>query len=123
MGPAAKRRFVIGDSGKSAYQWGVAAPKTESRWPAALTVIAAAALNFVLPGKFTLGPTWLVPVLEFAILIPLMITAPRRVPNESRGRQAAAVSLIAIANVANVATSFPGFVSLARAAGLHITTP
>ncbi len=49
-----------------------------------------------------MGPGWLVPAMEFAILIPLMIAAPRRVPNEPRARQFAAVLLIAIANVANV---------------------
>jgi uncharacterized membrane protein len=66
--------------------------------------VIAAALNFVLPGAFTLGPPWLVAVIELAIVVPLTIVAPRRVMNETRPNQTAAVVLIAVANVANVAS-------------------
>jgi hypothetical protein len=86
---------------RKAKAWG--APATsEHRWPASLAVLAAAALNFVLPKEYTMGPAWLVPALVLVILIPLTIAAPRRVPNELRWHQIAAVSLIAIVNVANV---------------------
>ena len=54
--------------------WGVTAT-SEPRWPASLAIVVCAALNFVLPGKFTMGPAWLVPVLEGAILVPLSIVA------------------------------------------------
>jgi hypothetical protein len=80
--------------------WGAAAPK-EPRWPAQVAIVCAALLNFALPGKFTLGPPWLVPALEFALLVPLLIVSRRR---EKRGRvhRAAAVVLIGIVNAANV---------------------
>jgi uncharacterized membrane protein len=81
--------------------WGVAA-KSEPRWPASLAVVVCALLNLVLPGKFTMGPAWLVPALEGAILIPLTVAAPRRVIDESRWSQIASVALIAVANLANL---------------------
>jgi uncharacterized membrane protein len=86
-------------------QWGVAG-KGESRWPASIAVLLAALLNYVLPGKFTLGPNWLMPVLELIILIPLTLAAPRRVPNENRVKQFMAMASIAIVNVANFASLY-----------------
>ncbi|GAC1308021.1 MAG: hypothetical protein NVSMB21_12780 [Vulcanimicrobiaceae bacterium] len=85
--------------------WGVVAP-TDSRIPATVAVLVAAALNFVLPGKFTLGPPWLFPLVEFAIVIPLSIAAPRRRPHEHSWEQVAAIALIACASVANVASLY-----------------
>lgn len=85
--------------------WGVAAPG-ESRLPATLAIVFAAALNFVLPGKFTLGPPWLFPLAEMTIVIPLLIAAPRRRPKEARWEQIAAVALIAIASIANISSLF-----------------
>jgi|SRR5665213_1363160 hypothetical protein len=81
--------------------WGTQAA-SEHRWPASLAVLVAAGLNFVLPKEYTMGPPWVVPALVLVILIPLTVTAPRRVPNELRWHQIAAVVLIAIVNVANV---------------------
>jgi len=85
--------------------WGSAAA-SEPRWPASLAVLIAAALNYALPGKFTLGPPWLVPVIELAVLIPLSFAAPNRLPRETRGSQIAAIVLIAIVNVANVVSLY-----------------
>ncbi len=81
--------------------WGAPAT-TEPRWPASLAIVVCAALNLVLPSRFTMGPAWLVPVLEGAILVPLSIAAPRRVADESRWSQIATVALIAIVNLANL---------------------
>jgi uncharacterized membrane protein len=85
--------------------WGTAAA-SEPRWPATIAIVCAALLNYVLPGKFTLGPPWLVPALEMAVLIPLSIAAPRRRPNEPRWQQVSAVALIAIANLANIVSLY-----------------
>ena len=61
-------------------------------------------MNFVLPGKFTLGPVWVVPLLEMAILVPLTISAPRRHQHETPLQQTLAMALIAVVNVANFAS-------------------
>jgi uncharacterized membrane protein len=104
-----------------AQAWGVAA-KSEPRWPASLAIVVCAALYFVLPAKFTLGPGWLIPVLEGAILVPLSIAAPRRVIDESRWTQIAAVALIALANFANL-VSLILLIRLLISNGKEITGP
>jgi hypothetical protein len=83
---------------------GVPTPRTESRWPASFAVIAALALYVTLPEHFVLGPRWLVPGLELALLVPLSIIAPRRTYDEAKWRRIAAIALIAIINAANVAS-------------------
>ena len=81
--------------------WGTVAA-SEPRWPASLAIVIVATLNFVLPGKFTLGPPWLFPALEMLLLLPLSVAAPRRKPQEPRWEQVAGIVLIALANLANV---------------------
>jgi hypothetical protein len=83
---------------------GATAPRTESRWPASLAVITALLLYVTLPEHFVLGPRWLVPLLELALLVPLSIIAPRRTYDEAKWRRIAAIALIAIINAANVAS-------------------
>jgi uncharacterized membrane protein len=83
--------------------WG--APATsEPRWPASLAILVATAISFYLPAQYTLGPQWMFPALALAILIPLSIAAPRRVPSESRLIQSAAIALIGILMLANIAS-------------------
>ena len=94
--------------------WGVA-DKSESRLPASLAIVAALALYVTLPEHLTMGPRWIVPGLELALLVPLLIVAPRREHDEGRGLRVAAVVLIAIINAANVAS----LVLLVR----YLTTP
>jgi hypothetical protein len=71
-------------------------------WPAAICVLAAIALQVRLPEKLTVGPGWLMPSLEAALLIGLVMTTPRgRVDQEHPGRRRVAIGLIAFVNVAN----------------------
>jgi uncharacterized membrane protein len=83
--------------------WGSAAT-SESRWPSSIAVVVALILYVSLPDQLTMGPRWLVPVLELALLFPLMVVAPRRVQQEASVRRAEAIVLIAIINAANVAS-------------------
>jgi uncharacterized membrane protein len=83
--------------------WGVP-DKSESRIPASIAILVALVLYVTLPRHLTLGPRWIVPVLELALLVPLLIMAPRRKQDEGRGLRVAAIVLIAIINVANVAS-------------------
>jgi len=76
----------------------------ESRWPAAIAVIAALVLYVTLPEHLTIGPRWLVPALELALLVPLMVVAPRRIQDEPGARRVFAIILIAIINAANIAS-------------------
>ncbi len=78
----------------------------ESRVPATLAIVCAAGLNFVLPEKYTLGPPWLFPIAEIAIVIPLLIVSPKRRPQEHGWERIAAILLIALANLANVTSLY-----------------
>ncbi len=51
-----------------------------------------------------LGPSWVFPALEAAILIPLAVARPHRHPGESGPSRMAAICLIALANIGNVAS-------------------
>jgi Mn2+/Fe2+ NRAMP family transporter len=44
--------------------------------PASLAIISALLLYMTLPGKLTIGPGWVIPALEGALLIPLTVRAP-----------------------------------------------
>jgi hypothetical protein len=79
-----------------------ARPLLESRWPATLAVVAAIALYTTLPDSLLLGPRWILPVLEGAILVPLTVARPHRHAGEAGASRVAAIVLIALANVGNV---------------------
>ena len=63
-------------------------------WPAQLCVLGAILLQVRLPGKLTVGPTWLLPSLEGALLIALAATTPfsrsnRWAPSQATTRSSA----------------------------------
>jgi uncharacterized membrane protein len=78
-----------------------ATTQSEPRWPASLAVAAAIVLYATLPERYTLGPAWLIPGLEGALLVGLSVTAPRRRPEEAALLRIAAVALIALVTFAN----------------------
>jgi hypothetical protein len=76
----------------------------EPRWPASLAVTAALVLYMTLPGTLTIGPGWVIPALEAALLIPLTVRAPYRHREEVRLIRLASLLLIALVNLAVVAS-------------------
>jgi uncharacterized membrane protein len=64
--------------------------------------MAALALYVTLPEVLTIGPGWVIPVLEAALIIPLTIAAPHRHPEEVRLVRLASLLLIALVNLANL---------------------
>ena len=74
----------------------------EPRWPASLALIAALVLYLTLPERLTIGPGWIIPALEAALLIALMVTAPYRHPEEVRLVRFSSLLLIGLINLANV---------------------
>lgn len=89
------------ESRDKAAAWGVSAHK-EPRWPASAAVLMALALYWFLPNKLTIQPTWLLPALELALIIPLTIASPNRRKDEAAWERITAVALIALVNIANV---------------------
>jgi hypothetical protein len=76
----------------------------EPQWPASLAVIAALVLYMTLPGRLTIGPGWLIPALEAALLVPLTVRAPYRHREEARLVRLASLFLIGLVNLAVVAS-------------------
>jgi hypothetical protein len=75
----------------------------EPRWHAALAVFAALVLYATLPSKVLVGPLWLLPLLVFATLGPLLVLKPKR-HEEARWQRALSIASIALLNAFNVAT-------------------
>jgi uncharacterized membrane protein len=83
--------------------WGIAS-RGEPRWPALLAVIAAIALQLVLPDKLLegLGNRALIPALEGALIVVLLIANPGLISKEQSRLRVVGVALIALITVANV---------------------
>jgi uncharacterized membrane protein len=75
---------------------------TEPFWPAQATILAAIALQLLLPARLTAGPTWLVPALEGALLIGMFFATPRQLEHEHPRRRRVALGLTAFVSAANV---------------------
>jgi uncharacterized membrane protein len=77
-------------------------PESEPFWPAQLTVLAAIGLQFALPKRLTIGPSWLIPALETLLLVGMFFATPNELEYEHPRRRRAALTLIAIVSAANV---------------------
>jgi hypothetical protein len=76
-------------------------------WPAQLCVLGAILLQVRLPEKLTIGPNWLLPSLEGALLIALAATTPRgRADADLPGRRRVAIGMIALVNTANAVSLY-----------------
>lgn len=82
-------------SGRGARRGGV-----RSRWPVVVAVLAAVGLQVMLPGRFAPGHR-LVPGLELALLIGLVVANPHGANRSSRLLRRASVLLIAMITVTN----------------------
>jgi uncharacterized membrane protein len=77
-------------------------PAGEPLWPALGTVLAAIGLQLTLPERLTVGPRYLVPALEGALLLGLSMAAPKKLEREHPRRRAMAIGLIALVSAANI---------------------
>ncbi len=76
--------------------------RSEPLWPALASVLFAIALQLLLPHRLTVGPRWLLPALEAALLVGLAIASPRQIEHAHRGRRLASVGLTALVSAANI---------------------
>ncbi|HEY3943276.1 MAG TPA: hypothetical protein VGL60_12455 [Acidimicrobiales bacterium] len=90
---------------ESRAEWGVASPY-EPRWPALCAVVATIGLEILLPDRVFrgLGPRWLLPVLEGALMLLLLATNPGHISKEESRLRVAGISMIALINLTNVVT-------------------
>lgn len=77
-------------------------PRQEHRWPASVAVLATLVMYVSLPEQLTAGPSWVVPLLVAALLVPLSVAAPMRHGDEAKWHRVSAIALIALINAANV---------------------
>ena len=73
----------------------------ERRWPVTLSVIAAIVLQCALPQHLALLPRYLLPGLEAALLIGLIIANPGRIERRSQAVRLASIVLIILITTAN----------------------
>jgi uncharacterized membrane protein len=71
-------------------------PTGERRWPMAVTLVAAMAVPFLLPPRFSLGPRWILPAIEALLLAALIVADPGRIDRRSTFVRGASVVLVAI---------------------------
>jgi uncharacterized membrane protein len=83
--------------------WGIPS-HSQHRWPASVAVLVAIALQVVLPQTVIqgLGPRWLIPALEGALLAALIVANPGRISKESSALRTLSLVMIALISLANV---------------------
>ena len=64
--------------------------------------MAAIALQLLLPDRLTAGPSWLLPALEAALLVGLVVATPRELEHEHLLRRRVALGLTALVSAANI---------------------
>jgi uncharacterized membrane protein len=71
-------------------------------WPAQIALLLAILLGLALPRDLTVGPTWLFPVIESAVLLASMATTPRTPHEEEEPRRYLRIGLVALLSAVNV---------------------
>jgi uncharacterized membrane protein len=74
--------------------------QAEHRWPVAVAIAFAIVLQFVTPQELAFDPRWLLPAVEAAILLSLMIANPFRIDRESTVLRTLNIALVAVATLA-----------------------
>src|SRR5262249_9634542 len=81
----------------------------EPRWPVALAIgsfiAITVSLHFIVPHRPTLGPAWLIPAVELAMLALLLAADPARLAEHRRPLRRAALALMLILAVAVFAST------------------
>ena len=73
----------------------------ENRWPVAAAIMVAIGLQLALPDRLALQSRWLLPSLELAMLIGLIIASPVRFNRESTALRIASLTLTGLLSLAN----------------------
>lgn len=76
--------------------------ETEQRWPVALAIAVAIGLQLLTPPNLAFDPNWLLPGLEAALLLGVLVANPYRINPESRRIRAGSIALVMVATLAVV---------------------
>jgi len=91
----------IGPSSQPQVAWGIRS-RHENLWPARAAILATVLLYVTLPERLAVGPIWLPPALELALLGALTVMAPVRHTTEIRIQRSLSLCLLALINLANI---------------------
>ena len=80
-----------------------------------VALLATIGFQLLLPERLTAGPSWLLPALEAALLVVLVLTFPRHLHREHPVRRRVALAMTALVSAANITS----LVLLARALLQH----
>jgi uncharacterized membrane protein len=73
----------------------------ETRWPAAVTVLAVIGAQFLLPGSLLPGPNWLLPAVEALLVLGLLAADPSRLTTQSKDLRLLSLTVIGVVGVVN----------------------
>jgi uncharacterized membrane protein len=76
--------------------------RAEPFWPAQTTILAAIGAQLLLPARLTIGPSWLIPALEGALLLGMFLATPNQLEHEHPRRRRVALGLTAFVSAANI---------------------
>jgi hypothetical protein len=83
-------------------------------WPAQLTVLTAILLGIALPSHLTVGTPWILPAVEAALFIGLVVTTPGPPTEHDQRRRQMRIGLVGVVSAANVFSLFVLAQSLIR---------
>ena len=78
----------------------------ERRWPMALSVLVAILLQIGTPHRGRVPGWWLIPILEFGLLVVLVVQDPGRIDSRSRIARRMTIGLIAVMSSGTIAGVF-----------------
>lgn len=90
----------------------------QRRWPASLAVLVTTLLQLAVPDQVSLGPRWLLPSVQVALLVPLVATNPIHLRRDHPALRMAAAMLAACVLGFNAALLLRLVVSLSRGSTL-----
>jgi hypothetical protein len=93
-------QHALADVGRHCPAW-LRPTAGENRWPVAGCIFVAILLQLALPDRLSLLNRWLLPSLELALLIALVVAVPKRFHKQSRPLRAASLTLSGLLTVAN----------------------
>jgi uncharacterized membrane protein len=73
----------------------------ETRWPVSIAAAAAIVLQFALPHRLSIRPFWMLPALEFVLLIGLISVSPRRMGRATNTVRVASIVMVAVVSFGN----------------------
>ncbi len=74
----------------------------EARLPAVVATLVAISLYLALPEQLLVGPRFVVPALEFVLLVPLVAINPKRVTRQTRLSRVLSLGLVVVIAVSNL---------------------